>query len=342
MGSGNRPTIHDVARYAAVSVGTVSNVVNGTRGVSEARRERVLAAIEALGYVPDRLAQSLRTQTSRVIGLCLPHTASGYFVALLEAFESDAKRRDYQLMQVFGGGDPETEFARVRALLAHRVAGIIFIPSFHPGRAVEAARAAGVPVVLVDRPFPELGVDQVTFDNRAAMREATAQLLARGHRRILYVARYPNLVVTRQRIESFRSAMTEGAGQALVMESGETEDGYVSRLAALLRGPSAPSAVIASNSLLSLWTIRTFQLHGIRCPDDVSLLAFDEPEWADVMRPRMSIVRHPTREIARAAWSLLSERIAGREDPPADCVLSATVELHASVADLAGSERPPK
>lgn len=327
-----KPTLLDVARQAGVSVGTVSNVLNETRVVSDARRERVLEAVAALGYVPDVVAKSLRTQKSRVIGLCLPHTAGAYLGALLDAFIEDAAEQQYQVMQVFSQYEPGTEAARVRALLAHRVAGVIIVPSFDPTEALAATQAAGVPAVIVDRPFVAGRFDQVTFDNAAAMAEATEALLARGHRRIAYIARRPQLIVTRQRIEAFRAAMGAVPGtEALVRESGDDEAAYVTDIARLATGPDAPTAVIASNSLIALWTVRAFRQHGIVFPDDISLLAFDEPEWADILQPRLSVVRHPVREIAQTAWRILIERIDGHQGAPQDVVLSAHVELHGSV-----------
>lgn len=327
-----KPTLLDVARRARVSVGTVSNVLNSTRVVSEARRARVLEAVDALGYVPDVVAKSLRTQKSRVIGLCLPHTSGAYLGALLDAFVDDAAEQDYQVMQVFSRYQPGIELARVRALLGHRVAGLIMVPSFDPTEALAAVSAAGVPAVVVDRPYEPGGFDQVTFDNRAAMAECTEAILARGHRRIAFVVRRPQLIVTRQRIEAFRAALAAVAGaEAIVVESGEEEQAYIGRIAALVRGPDAPTAVIASNSLIALWTVRAFRQHRITVPADVSLLAFDEPEWADLMEPRLSVVRHPVREIAQTAWRILIDRIGGSDAPPRDVVLDAHVELHGSV-----------
>ena len=327
-----KPTLMDVARHAGVSVGTVSNVLNETRVVSDARRERVLEAVATLGYVPDVVANSLRTQKSRVIGLCVPHTAGAYLGALHDAFIEDAAVEQYQVMQVFSRYEPGIEATRMKALLAHRVAGVIIVPSFDPDEALAATQAAGVPAVIVDRPFMTGRFDQVTFDNAAAMAEATRALIDRGHRRIAYIARRPQLIVTRQRIEAFHKAM--GAvpdSEAIVRESGDDEAAYIAAVAALVTGTDAPTALIASNSLIALWTVRAFRRHGIAFPDDVSLLAFDEPEWADIVEPRLSVVRHPVREIARTAWRILIDRIGGASGPPQDVVLSAHVELHGSV-----------
>ncbi|WP_108660339.1 LacI family DNA-binding transcriptional regulator [Acuticoccus kandeliae] len=330
-----KATITDVAAKAGVSAGTVSNVLNGTRQVTEQKRARVMEAIRELGYVPDAWARNLRAQTSRTIGICLPHTSSAYLAALLDAFEEGAVLAQHQIMQVFTRNDPVREADRVRALLAQKIAGLIIVPSLDPSEALAAVADAGVPAVIVDRPTGGAH-DEVSFDNRSAMSEATAALIARGHKRILFTAQYPQLGVTRDRLAGFRAAMDGAQLQSggRLLAAGEDEGSFAQRLAEVLHGKEPPTAVIASNSRLALWSLRAFAAHGIRHPEAVSLLAFDEPEWASILTPRLATVRHPTAEIARRAWQLLSGRIAGESAPPERIVLKATVEIRGSVVDI--------
>ena len=201
-----RPTILDVARAAGVSLGTVSNVLNGRSNVSARRRASVDAAIATLGYVPNGLAQSLRRQRSRVIGLCMPLSSNAYFAALLEAFETIAAAQGYELMQVLSRHDPALELRRVRALIARQVDGLIVVPSADAHATFEAIAAAGLPAVMVDRTAADERFDYVTLDDRGAMAEATHALLRAGHRRLLFVVRHPNLVTTRERIGGFHAA----------------------------------------------------------------------------------------------------------------------------------------
>ncbi|MGH6912743.1 MAG: LacI family DNA-binding transcriptional regulator, partial [Geminicoccales bacterium] len=171
-----KPTIFDVARRAEVSIGTVSNVLNDSSKVSDGRRHRVLQAIQELGYLPNSLAQGLRRRRSRLVGLCLPHTSSAYLAALIDLFEEIAANRGYEIMQVLSHNDPVTEIHRVKALLTHRIGGLILVPSFEPHRSCQLVAEAHVPLVIVDRPSDDHRFDQVTFDNRAVMREATSRL----------------------------------------------------------------------------------------------------------------------------------------------------------------------
>jgi len=328
-----KPTIFDVAQRADVSVGTVSHVLNDSCKVSESRRLRVHQAIRELGYLPNSLAQGLRRQRSRLVGLCLPHTSSAYLAALIDVFEEIAANRGYEIMQVLSRNDPLTEIHRVRALLTHRVGGLILVPSFEPHQTCQLVTDAGVPLVIVDRPSDDARVDQVTFDNRAVMGEATRRLIALGHRRLLFVVRFPSLVITRQRIESLLEAAHAAPRPvaAEILECGEDEAIFGRRLAAVMAQPEPPTVIIVSNSMIASWMIRALRSLRIPCPQQVSLLTFDEPEWADLVTPRLSIVRQPTRELARRAWELLIRRMTDGPGDPERIELHASIELRESV-----------
>jgi LacI family transcriptional regulator len=334
-----RPTIFDVAQRADVSVGTVSHVLNDSCKVSESRRLRVHQAIRELGYLPNSLAQGLRRQRSRLVGLCLPHTSSAYLAALIDVFEEIAANRGYEIMQVLSRNDPLTEIHRVRALLTHRVGGLILVPSFEPHQTCQLVAGAGVPLVIVDRPSDDARVDQVTFDNRAVMGEATRRLIALGHRRLLFVVRFPSLVITRQRIESLLEAAHAAPRPVAAedLECGEDEAIFGRRLAAVMAQPEPPTAIIVSNSMIASWMIRALRSLRIPCPQQVSLLTFDEPEWADLVTPRLSIVRQPTREIARRAWELLIRRMTDGFGDPERIELRASIELRESVGPSPGA-----
>jgi LacI family transcriptional regulator len=327
-----RPTIEDVARRADVSVGTVSNVLNERGNVAELRHARVRDAIAALGYVPNGVAQSLRRQRSRVIGLCAPLTSSAYFAALLEAFEDIAAAQGYEVMQVLSRQDPALELRRVRALIARNVDGIVIIPSAKPRAALDAIAASHVPAVVVDRSSDDDRFDYVTLDDAGAMRSAANALLALGHRRLAFLVRYPTLVTTRRRIQAFRaSARAHGAiAEIWVRDPGDAA--FDRQLDAMLARAERPTSIIASNSALMLALLHALGRRPIAVPGDVSLLCFDAPEWAGVVTPPLSIVRPPTADIARTTWERLLRRMREPTLPTERVELSATLELGASVA----------
>jgi LacI family transcriptional regulator len=343
----NRPTILDVAQRAGVSVGTVSNVLNDAIRVSEKRRLRVLKAIKELGYSQNLLAQGLRKRRSTMVGLCVPHTGSSYFSALVNMFEEIASDRGFELMQVVSRHDSKKELERVEALLKYKIGGLILIPSLEPEKTLKLVAQSGTPVVIVDRPTASTRFDQVTFDNRGAMFEATRHLIALGHRRILFIVRQRGLLVTKHRIEGLFEAVRKSGGKATaeVFESGFDEVSLTARLSEDFRKPLPPTAIIVSNSLFAAWAIRAFRSLKINYPKDVSLLAFDEPDWADLVTPRLSVVRQPTEAVARRAWEFLIRRMtnefegAQREELKAEVVFRESIEPVAEDPALAKRSR---
>jgi LacI family transcriptional regulator len=330
-----KPTIREVAERAGVSIGTVSNVLNGAIPVSDHRRAAVVEAIEALGFLPNRVAQSLRRRQSRVVGLVAASTSSAYFAALLDSFEDIAARQGYEVMQVLSRNDTDLELRRVRALIERQVDGLIMVPTAAPERAFDLIAEAAIPAVMVDRAFPDPRFDYVTMDNRAAMDRATRDLVRLGHRRLLYVVRWPELVTTKERIAAFLAAgAATGAATEVLRQEPET-DRFLGQVRDALAGPARPGAIIASNSDLALDLLRALKALAVRIPDDVSVLAFDEPVWAEVMTPPLAVVRHPVEAIARSAWETLIARMETGAGASRRIVHAAEVVVRSSIRGTA-------
>src|SRR4051794_10042147 len=279
-----KPTITDVARRAEVSVGTVSHVLNGTANVSAALRARVEGAMRALGYEQNMLAHAQRRQRAPVVGLSVPHVGSAYLAALIDSFEDIAAGRGYQVMQVLTRRDPEVEMRRVRELLRHRVAGLLLMPTLDPSATLELIHASGTPAVLVDRPGGDQRFDEVTFDNTSVMDEAVRRLIRLGHRRILFVVESQRLGISRLRIAALqkRAAAARPRVATTVLELGDDPAAYALRLTELLQGGAQPAAVIVSNSVVAARTVKVLHGFGDAYPSRISLLAFEEPDWAEL------------------------------------------------------------
>lgn len=329
-----RPTILDVAQRAGVSVGTVSNVLNVRANVSVARRVRVEAAMTALGYVPNRVAQSLRGGESHVVGLCTPATSSAYFTALLEMFEKLASQQGYELMQVLSHGDPAIELRRVQALAGRNVDGLILIPTYDPQPTLDLLADNAIPAVIVDQVVRDRRFDYVAIDDRKAMRDATAHVIGLGHRTLLYIVKDKRLSIVQRRIEGFSAAA--GAARPAVVGmviQREAEDALFARqIAAALGARRPPTAIIASQSAIALSVVGILQDMQVRWPDDVSLLAFDEPVWATIVAPPLAVVRHPTHQIAAEAWHRLMLRLRSPSERPRRITLEAHLVPRASLA----------
>jgi len=328
-----KPTVVDVAKRAGVSLGTVSNVINGRGHVSAQRRERVEAAMSTLGYVPNAAAQTLRRSESRVIGLCTPLTSSAYFAALLDRFEHLAANEGYEIMQVLSHGDPALELRRVQALIGRSVDGLILIPTYDARATLDLAAERATPTVIVDRVTSDRRFDYVAIDDRKAMHDATREVIALGHRRLLFIVRDTRLPTTRKRIEGFTQAIDETRGaHGSVMQRDPADDAFARQIRAALGQAKPPTAIIASNSIIALSLVRILMDLGKRWPDDVSLVAFDEPVWAPILSPPLAVVRHPTELIAHEAWQRILLRLRESEVKPKRITLAAQFVPAASLA----------
>lgn len=312
------PTIRDVAAKAGVSVGTASRAFSDGASISAHRRERVMRAASEIGYRPNELARGLRQRRTNVVGLCVPMIASAYFAAMLETIDkmsSDANRR---VMQVMSDGDPEREFDRIESLISARVDGVILLPSTAPSATLDLLHDTRTPVVIVDRLIDEQRFDLILLDHQRAMADVVAHLTALGHAHILFVVRHPELVTTKIRIDTLTgiAAASGGALRAEIVATVSEETRLGPMLAEIFARPDAPTAIITSNSINTLWTLRALQQLGLAIPRDISLVAFDEPVWGELVSPPLTIVRQPTKRIAEVAWSLLTERIEDMSLPP--------------------------
>ncbi len=326
-----RATIRDVARMSGVSVATVSYALNHPERISETQRQRVLEAVAALGYKPNRLAQSLRSGQSRLIGISVPHLASAYFAEMVNSIEGAAGRDGYHVLQVLHHHRPAVERQRLAALLDHQVAGLLMLPSEQPAAALDMLAGAKVPTVVLDRPLPDGRFDQVVFDNRAAMSDVAAHLLGLGHRHIAFAISHPGLITTRQRIETLER-LAAGRACVTLLRQDAVETAFHARLAAALA--QGATAIIASNTQVGLWTLRGLQAMAVAMPRDVSLLVFDHPDWADIVTPRLSVVETPGAAMAEAAWAMLLARMTGSTGPAETVELRASVRFAASTASV--------
>jgi LacI family transcriptional regulator len=331
--------IKDVAKAARVSVGTVSHVLSGGANVSATLQKRVQRAIDALGYVPNFHAQRLRHALSRVVGICLPHTSTSYLNALSQTFEEIASRNGYGVMHVFSRHDPATELDRIKELIRYRVDGLLLLPSPVPREALDFAARKDVPLVIVDRPTRDARFDHVTLDNRAAMREVVLRLADLDHRRVLFVCRSRGRLATRHRLAGLADVRRERGIETSGIEFQGDETFLRDQLARALRGPQPPTAVVVSSSHQASLVLRFLTELRVACPAQLSVVAFDDPEWATLVRPTLSVVRQPAVAMIEAAWELLMLRVGRVNAPVRTIALEPALEFRDSVASPADQAR---
>jgi LacI family transcriptional regulator len=315
-------TIKDVARLAGVSVATVSAVVNGKTGVSEKLRKNVLRAVANLNYHPDHVARSLRTNKTKILGMIVPRLNSMFYSQVLQGAEDEAAREGHSMLICYSGADPALEQRHLMTLLARRVDGVLLASAeayFHPPWRV----GHNVPIVFVDRaPGGRCG-PAVSTSNSEAAQEATNHFISLGHRRIALIASPLSISTGSERAEGFRRAM--GAAGLPVQDeyfactNGRLEGGYKSGKE-LLSLPLPPTAILAGNEEVTLGLIRAVAEMGIRCPEQVSLIGFDDLwTWPDgfslatMFVPKLTAVAQFGYVIGKAAVHTLLQNIQAIE-----------------------------
>ncbi len=312
-------TIRDVARRAGVGVATVSRVLNGTGYVKAETRERVLAAAAELGYVPSQLARGLVRRLSGTVGLVVPDITNPFFPLITRGVEDAASEAEYTVFLCNSDNDPALEANDVQKLRERRVDGVIFVGTTERRELVDRLLADGIPVVVMDRQLDHTEVDTVLVDNLAGARAACRHLIELGHRRIAHAAGHQSTRTGQDRCQGYRVALEE-AGLAydpacVVWGDFTYESGYRAGQVLLGRSPR-PTAVFAGNDLIALGVIRAAEEAGLAVPDDLSVVGFDDIQMAALVRPGLTTVRQPAREMGRMAMVMLLERIRGEAAGP--------------------------
>ncbi|MFF1878433.1 LacI family DNA-binding transcriptional regulator [Leifsonia sp. NPDC058230] len=312
-------TLHDVARAAGVSIKTVSNVINDYPHIRESTKARVLEAIRELGYQPNLSARGLRSGRTGVISLIIPDLKNAYFAELSDAVMRAAAEHDLVVMIQQSGGIRERELEVLHGPRMRMVDGILF-SVLALGQEDAALLDIPTPLVLLGERIFNGPADHVTMQNVAASRAATEHMIELGRRRILAFGAHEHEVIGSAglRLTGYRQAL-EAAGrpvdERLIVNVGNwhRSDGAEAMRAALDSGLEF-DAVVAFNDSIALGAMRVLQEKGIRVPDEVAVIGFDDIDETRYSLPSLSTIDPGREEIARTAVSVLIERIA---DPAA-------------------------
>lgn len=308
------PVMADVAARAGVSHQTVSRVLNSPALVRPETRRRVEDAIEQLGYRRNMSARALATRRTHLIGVVTPGVSLFGPSHTTMAIHNAARSEGYATVSagIKAAADAPTE--ALDFFLTLRVEGIIVVAPT-TGTAAEARRLAGtLPVVAIATDLPDPGpLHVVAIDHEQGARDATAHLIERGHRDIAHIAGPPDWFDARARIDGWRAALREAGltAEALVPGGWEAVDGYTGA-AKLLRRPQRPTAVFAANDLVALGAMRAFHEAGLRIPQDIAVVGYDDISGCDYYQPPLTTVRQPFEELGRHAINTMVTVLGGR------------------------------
>jgi LacI family transcriptional regulator len=323
----------DVAMLAGVSLGTVSNVINSPDLVRAPTRERVITAIDKLGWVPNQSARQLRAGRSRTLAVVVMDIANPFFTDLVLGAEDYGQERGYSVLVSNSAQQPARERNHLQLLEQQRVGGVLLAPIWGLSDQVRQLRRRGIPVVLLDRAGDATDICSVSVDDVEGGRIAVQHLLDQGHTHIALVGGPGDLQQVRDRR---RGAELASAGhrdvRLLTISTPNLDAASGVRAAdelATLTTAERPTAVFAANDLLAIGVLQGLVTHGFRVPDDVALIGYDDISFAASAAVPLSSVRQPARDIGRRAAGLLLDEIASAEqdEPHSHAAVLFTPEL---------------
>ena len=329
-------TLKDVANRAGVSKATVSRVLNNNPRVAEDLRLRVVEAVQALGYQPNRAARRLRASSSDVLGLIISDIANPFFISVVRGVEDTAYAHNMSVVLCNTDEDLVRQQIYLRVMQAEHVAGLIISPA-NVDEDFSGLKRLGIPVILLDRQTDKLVTDAVVVDNVAGACDAVRHLIGLGYERIGIVGGTPHLTTGRQRTEGYRKALHDAGiriDERLVKHGDfKTDSGY--RLTnELLQLPQPPRAIFVANNLMTLGALRAIREQGVRVPEEVALVGFDDMPWSSELCPPLTAVSQPTYELGQETVHLLLRRLA---DPNAP-IRTVTLQPRLVVRESCGAQ----
>jgi len=310
------PSIKEVAERAGVSVGTVSNVLNRPEIVAPATRRRVQKSIQALGFVRNEAARHLRAGRSRTVGLIVLDVANPFFTDIAEGAEACAQEHDTLVMLCNSKTDRVREDNHLDQLEQQRVLGVLIAPLDGNDPRLTALAARGTPVVLVDR-TTDRGLCSVSVDDQLGGRLAGAHLIEAGHRRIAFIGGPFGMQQVSDRMAGISTTVEHARNVKLqcheVAVMGVTEGRAIGEQIARLPARSRPTAAFLANDLLALGFLQAMAVAGLRVPEDMAIVGYDDIDFARAAAVPLTSVRQPAELLGRSAMELLQEEVEATE-----------------------------
>lgn len=330
-----KPTILDVAKRARVAVGTASRVINGAPNVSEDKRNRVNAAIRELGYVPDIVAQSMRSNRSMTFACVMRDFTVPVLSMFVDSMQKEVDAFGFSLMVGSSYHDVKRELTLLKGFQQRRIDGLVIATSSESDPTLLATLAQlEFPVVLIDRDRPA-DFDAVCVNHAAGMRQAARYLVELGHKRIAFLSGEEGLHPARSRLEGFRQGMHDGGApidHALLSLSSFGGDSAYAEAYRLLSLSRRPTAVIAGGSALLPGVIRAARDLGLAIPQDLSVIAGADSDIAQLGAPPFTVVRWSHDQLGKAAGGFLMKRLDDPSLAPQRLTVDAELVVRGSCA----------
>lgn len=310
-------TLASIAEKAQCSVSTVSRVLSGKAEkyrISEATVARVRREVEKSNYTPSLLAKGLRAGKTETVGLLIPGVDDTFFSGIASAIIAEARNLGYTTIVVDTQESDANENEGISTLLARKVDGIIAIPCGQDTGAFRKVEAAGIPLVILDRFFGnQSDFSFVTTDNYRGAVMAIEHLVRNGHRKIACIQGNPDAMTSRERVRGYLDTMKKLGLEDCVSVSGDQfsiQNGFV-ETNLLLSGEGRPTAILALSNKILLGVVKAVTEAGLRIPDDISVLSFDDNLLFNYLTPRITCIAQPVQELSQVAVKLLLKKMSG-------------------------------
>ncbi|MFC2084354.1 LacI family DNA-binding transcriptional regulator [Bacteroidota bacterium] len=327
--------LRTVAKYAKVSVSTVSRVINEPEKVNPATRIKVLKAIKKLNYKPNLTAQRLRSKAKQrnLIGLLVPDIQNPFYVEVVRGVEDQAYKNGYAVLMGNFAQDEIKEKMYLDIMHSEEIDGLIVAPAHERDEKVIELLNHGIPIICVDRGLKDVDVDVVLVDNEKGAYDAVTYLIKKGHRRIAYIGGMKNIPTTLQRKEGYQKALRENGlklEKSLIRFGNSKHESGKQIAEELLNCEKPPTAFFTGNNLITLGALETIHNKKLNIPDDLAIIGFDDMPWAISLNPPLTAVGQPGYEIGKRAADVLLQRINDPDRLRAKIVLNTELKIRES------------
>ncbi|MDR0817829.1 MAG: LacI family transcriptional regulator [Clostridiales Family XIII bacterium] len=333
------PTIKDISKNTGLGLATISKYLNGGNVLPE-NKVAIEKAIDELHYSVNELARGLKTRKTKTIGIVIPELDNLFFMRVIKAIEYPLRKEGYAVIISDCHGKLNAEVESINFLLDKKVDGIINFPANPSGKHLIAALEKHIPVLMVDRLAPKLigKVDSISIDNDNISREATDLLIEKGHRNIGVLVGSTNIYTSEQRLKGYCDSLREHGielGQDYIQRCEYSVEGGYKGFKRLMAKNKDMTAVFATNYDTTLGVLMAIGDCGLKMPDDISFLGFDNMDWAKIIVPSLTIVEQPLRQIGLQAAEIMLKRLRSSKDlARQSVVLSAKLNIGGSIKDI--------
>jgi len=336
-------TIKEIAKFAGVSTGTVSKVINKQGNVKETLRLRVEAVVDKFNFSPSYFARGMKIQRTHTIGLIIPKITNSFYVQVIELIEREANNRNYTIILGNSNEDIEREISCLKTFLNMRVDGLILASTgineaFRIKEQLSFYEATNIPAGLISRKLPTIVSDIVELQNEEGAYQATCHLLEKGHRRVGLISSSSRTSASQERVTGYMKALEKfrlPCETALVHIGGLTSDSGYEIASRLISLPNPPTAIFVGSNYQLLGTLRAFKDNNVQIPEDISLVCFDDTEWGCFANPPLTAIDPDTASFSKTAIDLLFDRIENNYAGPVRQIKIPTkLIVRESVKDL--------